>query len=103
MDHDAILSCLTDDVVWDIAGMAHLEGKQAYDAEIDNPEFVGAPTLNFDRMFEDGNVVVAIGDGMARRADGIEFRFAACDVFTFRGDLVCWRESYLVPLTSAEG
>ena len=30
---------------------------------------------------------------------GEEFRFAFCDVFTFRDDLICRVESYIVPLT----
>ena len=29
---------------------------------------------------------------------GGEFRFAFCDVFTFRDDLICRVESYVVPL-----
>ena len=103
MDHEMILSCLTDDVVWDIAGMVCLEGKQAYDGEIDNPNFTGAPTLYVDQMVEDGNVVIAIGGGKATQSDGAEFRFRCCDVFTFRGDLVGERESYVVPLDPQGG
>ena len=30
-DHEMILSCLTDDVVWDLPGAFHLEGKVAFD------------------------------------------------------------------------
>lgn len=29
-DHDRILACLTDDVVWDLAGHAHLAVKDAF-------------------------------------------------------------------------
>ena len=32
-DHKMILSCLTDDVVWDMPGNFHLTGKQAFDKE----------------------------------------------------------------------
>ena len=32
-DHAAILACLTDDVVWDIPGMVHLTGKEAFDRD----------------------------------------------------------------------
>jgi ketosteroid isomerase-like protein len=97
-DHDQILACLTDDIVWDIAGFTHLEGKDAYDNEIENPDFVGSPTLDVDRMVEEGDVVVALGTGASTQAGGAEFRFAFCDVFTFVGDLVSRRESYVVPL-----
>ena len=42
-DHAAILSCLTDDVVWDMPGAFHLVGKDAFDKEIENEAFVGSP------------------------------------------------------------
>lgn len=32
-DHTQILSCLTDDVVWEIPGAFHLVGKEAFDGE----------------------------------------------------------------------
>jgi ketosteroid isomerase-like protein len=97
-DHAQILACLTDDVVWDLPGFAHLTGKDAFDQEIENDEFVGSPTLTVDRMVEEGDTVVAIGDGEATRKGGELHRFAFCDVFTFAGDKVCRVESYLVPL-----
>lgn len=99
-DHAMILACLTDDVVWDLAGYAHLEGKAAFDAEIGNPEFTGRPTLHVDRLVVDGDTIVAIGSGVAALVAGGEHRFAYCDVFTFRGDVVARVESYVVPLSA---
>jgi uncharacterized protein len=99
-DHQQILACLTEDVVWDIAGFKHLEGKEAYDAEIENENFVGSPTLDVDRLIEEGDVVVAIGTGASTQANGARFEFAFCDVFTFAGELVRRRESYVVPLNA---
>ncbi len=100
-DHERVLRCLTDDVVWDLPGFAHLEGKDAFDAEIENEDFVGSPTLVIDRLVEEGDTVVAIGSGEGRRRSGEVHRFAYCDVFTFTGSLVSRVESYLVPLTAA--
>ena len=42
-DHDQILGCLTDDIRWTVFGTFRLEGKEAYDAEIENPAFTGSP------------------------------------------------------------
>jgi ketosteroid isomerase-like protein len=98
-NHEAILACLTDDVVWDLPGFKHLEGKDAFDGEIENDAFEGSPSLDLDRLIEEGDIVVALGSGRARRKDGEAFRFAYSDVFTFRGELICRVESYLVPLT----
>jgi ketosteroid isomerase-like protein len=99
-DHAAILALLTDDVVRDLPGFKHLEGKDAFDGEIENPAFSGSPQLTVDRMIEDGDAVVAIGEGAAHHADGTAFRFAFCDVFTFAAgtDLIGRVESYVVAL-----
>jgi uncharacterized protein len=98
-DHEQILACLTDDVVWDLPGYTHLTGKAAFDEEIENDEFVGSPTLTVDRLVEEADTVVAIGDGEATRKSGERHRFAFCDVFTFTSDYVCCVESYLVSMT----
>jgi uncharacterized protein len=98
-DHEAVLACLTEDVVWDLPGFKHLEGKEAFDGEIENEAFEGSPSLDVDRLIEELDTVVALGIGRGRRKDGQDFRFAFSTVFTFRGELICRVESYLVPLT----
>ena len=98
-DHTQILACLTDDVVWDLPGYAHLVGKDAFDQEIENDDFVGSPTLTVDRLIEEADAVVAIGNGETTHNNGEVHRFAFCDVFTFAGAEICRVESYLVPLT----
>lgn len=97
-DHAMVLECLTDDVVWDLPGFRHLVGKDAFDGEIENEEFVGSPTLRVDRLVEEGDVVVAVGSGEGTHISGRTHRFAFSDVFVFRGDVICRVESYLVPL-----
>lgn len=99
-DHQQVLACLTDDVAWDLPGFKHLVGKEAFDSEIENPEFVGSPTLVVDRLVEEANIVVAVGTGEGTHRSGSVHRFAYCDVFTFRGDLISRVESYLVPLAA---
>lgn len=97
-DHEGILACLTEDVVWDLPGFRHLRGKAAFTGEIENDAFTGRPTLVIDRLIEEGDTVVAIGTGEATLRDGGRHRFAYCDVFTFTGVLVLQVESYLVPI-----
>ena len=97
-DHAQILACLTDDVAWDLPGYTHLTGKDAFDREIENDEFVGSPTLTVDRLIEEDGTVVAIGNGETTHKSGERRRFAFCDVFTFAGDKIERVESYLVPL-----
>ena len=99
-DHERILSCLTDDVTWYIAGHTTTTGKDAFDAEIENPDFEGTPTLTEDRVVEEGDTVVVVGQGRGtHKVDG-PFRFAFCTVFTFESDLIGRVESYIVPLAA---
>jgi uncharacterized protein len=102
-DHERILACLTDDVVWDLPGYRSLSGRDAFNKEIQNEEFVGTPTLSVDRLVEEGDTVVAIGSGAASRRGGELHRFAFCDVFTFAGDRIGRVESYLVGLGPGPG
>lgn len=101
-DHGQILACLTDDVVWDLPGHAHLAGKEAFDREIERPDATDGPTLIIDRLIEEGDTVVAIGNGAGSQPSGERFRFAYCTIFTFAGDKVRRVESYVVPLKDDE-
>ena len=52
-DHPKILSCLTDDVTWLIPEAVNLSGKEAFDKEIENENFVGSPIIGIIRMVEE--------------------------------------------------
>jgi uncharacterized protein len=102
LDHAQILSCLTDDVEWILPGAFHLHGKQAFDGEIENDAFVGAPTITVDRLVEEGDVVVAEGFVRTRLRDGAEPVLAMCDVFELRDHKIRRLTSYLMQ-TKAPG
>lgn len=97
-DREAILGCLTDDVTWYIAGHTTKEGKEDFASEIVNDAFEGLPKLAVNRVVEEGDTVVIIGEGQATHRTNGEFRFAFADVFTFRDNLINRVESYLTPL-----
>jgi ketosteroid isomerase-like protein len=98
-DHEQILSTLTDDVVWELFGYTTLTGKDAFDKEIENPDFVGSPELTIDRLVEEGDTVVAVGSGKVARRDGEPLAFVFSDVFTFAGDKISRLETYQVNLS----
>ena len=98
-DRALLLSCLTDDVKWDLPGYMHLSGKEAFNNEIVGEGFQGSPRLVIDRLIEEGDTVIAIGSGEGLREDGSPHRFVYSDVFTFTGDKISRVESYLVTLT----
>lgn len=98
-DHEMILGCLTDDVVWHIHGLRTTHGKAEFDDEIENPAFKGSPELTVERTIEAKTVVVVTGKGIGHHREAGRFRFAYNDLFTFRDGLISQVDSYVVPLT----
>jgi len=97
-DHARILATLTDDVEWVIHGHRTTQGRDEFDDEIENPGFSGSPQLEVERVYQDGPVVVATGEGRGMSVEHGPFRFGFCDLFTFRDGLIARVDSYVVPL-----
>ena len=95
-DHEKILSCLTDDVVWEMPGYYLHKGKDAFDKEIENPNGDGHPDISVTRMIEESNIVVAEGTVKARMKDGNLLDAVFCDVFHFTSGKISRLTSYLM-------
>ncbi|WP_236540204.1 nuclear transport factor 2 family protein [Spiractinospora alimapuensis] len=101
-DHQQILDCLTDDIQWTVFGMFRISGKEAYDREIENPDFTGSPTLTIVRLVEEDDVVMAELTGEVRRADGTVMRMAMGEVFVMEDAKIKERRAFVVELKENE-
>ncbi len=97
-DHAAVLACLTDDVEWDIPGMVHVAGKEAFDKEIENDAFVGSPAIAVTRLLEEQDIVVAEGTVRAAKAAGGVLNAVFCDVFVMKDAKIRHLTSYLMEI-----
>ena len=97
-DHAQILSCLTEDVEWEIPGWFKASGKEAFDKEIENEAFVGRPELTIERLTEENDVVIAEGTIRAQRREGGLLNAVYCDAFTMQGGKIKRLVSYLMEL-----
>jgi ketosteroid isomerase-like protein len=95
-DHEQILSCLTDDVEWEIPGAFHVRGKEAFDKEIENEAFVGRPDITVTRLTEENDIVVAEGSVRAQKKDGQPLKLRFCDVFVMQTGRIKQLISYLM-------
>ena len=95
-DHEKILSCLTDNVVWELPGYYLHNGKAAFDKEIENPNADGHPDIKVTRLVEEGNIVVAEGTVKAKMKDGSKLDAVFCDVFHFTNGKISKLTSYLM-------
>ena len=98
-DHAQVLSCLTDDVEWEIPGAFHVTGKAAFDKEIENDAFVGSPIITTSRMTEDNDVVVAEGSVRTQKVGGGVLSLRFCDVFVMQDEKIRQLISYLMEVT----
>ena len=95
-DHEKILSCLTDDVVWDMPGFFYHEGIKAFDKEIENQNADGNPEITITRLIEDGNIVAAEGTVNAKMKDGGLIDAEFCDVFHFTNGKISKLTTYIM-------
>ncbi|NIJ54495.1 nuclear transport factor 2 family protein [Dyadobacter arcticus] len=95
-DHAKILSCLTEDVIWELPGAYLHKGKAAFDKEIENEAFTGKPIIKVTRMIEEDNVVIAEGTVKATKKDGTVLNLVFCDVFELEDGLIKKLTSYLM-------
>lgn len=93
-NHEMILSCLTEDVVWYMPGFIDLSGKQAFDKEIENDAFQGKPVVAISRMTEERDVVIAEGSVRCQFRNGDWLDAVFCDVFEMREGLIAKLTTY---------
>src|SRR5687767_7274528 len=95
-NHEKVLDCLTDNVVWQMPGHFDLKGKAAFDNEIENENFVGSPTIEILRMVEEDDIVVAEGKVNSAKKDGGMLNAVFCDVFQMEAGKIRQLTSYLM-------
>jgi ketosteroid isomerase-like protein len=95
-DHEKILSCLTEDVTWEVPGMFRLSGKEAFDKEIENDNFIGSPTIQIIRMIEENNIVIVEGAVQSKMKNGDLLDAVFCDVFHMQSEKIKHLTSYLM-------
>jgi ketosteroid isomerase-like protein len=95
-DHERVLACLTDDVVWEMPGIYQHVGKEAFDKEIENENFIGSPTIQIIKLIEENNIVIAEGavQGMMKNGNILDAVF--CDVFEMEKGKIKRLTSYLM-------
>lgn len=95
-DRSRILSCLTDDIEWEIPGAFHVRGKEEFAKHIVDEGFVDNPAITVTRLTEADDVVVAEGSVRTQRKDGTFLNLAFCDVFEMRDGRIRRLISYLM-------
>lgn len=100
-DHQKILSCLTEDIVWEMPGIYRHVGKEEFDKEIENENFVGSPKIQITRLVEENNIVIAEGAVQGEMKNGNVLDAVFCDVFVMDNGKIKQLTSYLMSKNSS--
>jgi uncharacterized protein len=95
-DHERVLACLTDDVVWEMPGIYQHVGKAAFDKEIENDNFVGSPIIEIIKLVEENDIVIAEGAVQRNMKNGNILDAVFCDVFEMENGKIKKLTSYLM-------
>lgn len=95
-NHEMILSCLTDDIVWEMPGIYRHVGKDEFDKEIENENFIGSPSIQILKLIEENNVVIAEGAVQGKMKNGNTLDAVFCDVFVMENGKIKQLTSYLM-------
>ena len=93
-----ILSCLSEDVEWEIPGFFRVRGKDEFNKHIVDEGFVGSPDIVVTRMLETDEIVVAEGSVRTQRSDGTRANLVFCDVFEMQDTKIRRLTSYLMEI-----
>ncbi len=96
-----ILSCLAEDVTWNIYGFKSLSGIDQFAAELKNDAFEGNPELQILNVVENVSTVAIQGSGRVKQRAGDWLPFVFSEFFTFANGKVKTLDTYHIFLPAA--
>ncbi|WP_239023237.1 nuclear transport factor 2 family protein [Flavobacterium endoglycinae] len=87
---------MTDDIIWEMPGIYQHVGKEEFDKEIENENFVGSPTIQIFKLIEENNTVIAEGAVQGNMTNGGKLDAVFCDVFEMENGKIKKLTSYLM-------
>ncbi len=97
-DHEAIVSCLTDDIVWHVPPYFTATGKDQFRAQFSSPDADGPPVIDLRSLVADGERVAVEGFVTNKFNNGNVFRGLFHNLYRLRDGKIYRMTSYVVPL-----
>ena len=97
-DAETILSCLTDDIRWHVAGHFTANGKQEFESQIHNDAFEGAPTITIKNEIAEGDYLAVEGSVTSKLKGGAAFNAVFHNTYLLKDGKVKAMTSYVVPI-----
>jgi uncharacterized protein len=97
-DHDGIIACLADEVVWEVPPHFTARGKDEFRAQITNPTADGPPSIELRNLVAEGNSVTLEGYVENKFVGGGVFKGRFHNAYVLRDGLIVKMTSYVVPV-----
>ena len=97
-DVETILSCLADDIRWDVAGHFTAIGKEEFRKQVHHEAFVGAPVITIINEIAEGDYLAVEGRVESRMKSGVLFKAVFHNTYVLKNEKVKAMTSYVVPL-----
>jgi ketosteroid isomerase-like protein len=97
-DVEGILSCLADDIRWDVASHFTARGKEEFRKQIHNEAFVGPPTITIINEIAEGDYVAVEGRVESKLKTGAPFKAVFHNTYRLENRKVKAMTSYVVPI-----
>lgn len=97
---EEFLNRCSDEVVWRMIGDKTTKGRDEIRKWMSQMEGAEPPKFTVDRIVAEGDSVVCWGDMSMKNKEGVEGKFAYCDIYRFDNDKIVRLDSYVVELKS---
>lgn len=99
-DVDALLDCVSDDLVWEFNGTRAGEGKVAFEARMRSDLATGSAQVHIEQLVEQDDLVVALNRGRFVPHEGSDeastegMPFVSAEAYTFTGGRISHLRTY---------
>jgi uncharacterized protein len=97
-DVQTILSCLADDIRWDVPGHFTCKGKQEFQSQIHNDAFEGAPIITIKNEIAEDDHLAVEGSVTSKLKGGAPFNAVFHNTYLLKDGKVKAMTSYVVPI-----
>jgi uncharacterized protein len=97
-DVETILSCLADDISWNVPGHFTCRGKQEFQSQIHNDAFEGAPIITIKNEIAEGDHLAVEGSVTSKLKTGVAFNAVFHNTYLLKDGKVKAMTSYVVPI-----
>ncbi len=98
-DHDAIIACLGDDIVWEVPPHFTAHGRDEFRSFITNPTADGPPVIELRHFTAEGERVTVEGYVENKFVGGGVFKARFHNAYVLRDGLIVKMTSYVVPIS----